>query len=339
MDNMKIIFQKAQELMESKTDFVFVTIIASSGSSPRGAGSRMLVLPDGNTIGTIGGGNVEYNAGIHACNILKEKTSALEQFKLYPAEAADLGMICGGNITVYYQYISHNNTDFHTLCSAITEDWDKTGNSWLILDITDEASWNAGFYNYKNCLKNLEIKNLKPLLGPKPLLMTLEGRKYYSEPLKHAGLVYVFGGGHVAQSLVPVLSHLNFQCIVFDDREKFANKDVFPDAYSCIVGDFEHISDMVNIKPDDYVCIMSRGHQYDYLIQKQLLKMPAAYMGVMGSRKKSAAIRKKLLNDGFTEEQIARFKTPIGLSIKAETPSEIAISIAGELIEIRADRQ
>lgn len=338
MDNMKEMFQKVKNLMEQKTNFVFVTVIASSGSSPRGAGSRMLVLPDGNTYGTIGGGNVEYTAGKYALEILKEKKSLTHGYKLHQNETADLGMICGGDVVVYFQYIPHDNHDFYKLCSKILEDWNQNKNSWLILDITDETAWNAGFFGSKSGLVNLELKDPKPLLSNKATQLTIEGRRYYSEPLKHAGNVYIFGGGHVAQSLVPVLAKLDFDCIVFDDREKFANSEVFPDAAGCIVGDFEHIPDYLTIEPEDYVCIMSRGHQYDYLIQKQMLKTPATYIGVMGSRRKSAAIREKLLNDGLTAEQIDRFTTPIGLAIKAETPSEIAISIAGQLILTRSER-
>lgn len=338
MNNIKTLFQKAKTFMEEKIDFVFVTIIASSGSSPRGAGSRMLVLPDGSTIGTIGGGNVEYTAGKHALKVLKEKTSLTEGYKLHQGEVADLGMICGGDVVIYFQYISHDNTEFFELCTLLLDDWEKNKDCWLILDITNEAAWNAGFYGSFSGLKNMDIKDPTPLLGTKALQVTINGRRYYSEPLLKAGLVYVFGGGHVAQELVPVLSHLDFRCVVFDDRKDFSNKNVFPDAYGCIVGDFEHILDKVQIEAEDYVCIMSRGHQYDYLIQKQILSTPASYIGVMGSRRKSAAIFEKLLNDGFTDEHLSRFTTPIGLNIKAETPAEIAISIAGQLIEERASR-
>lgn len=324
--------------MEKGTDFVLVTIIASSGSSPRRAGSRMLVLPDGTALGTIGGGSVEYQASQHAFQVLRKKISALKTYTLRPDEAADLGMICGGEVTVYFQYVSHDNTDFFYLCSELLKDWDKNRQSWLFLDITHETSWRAGFYGSSGTLCSLDIKDSSPLLKAKAVLTELDGHRYYCEPVQRAGAVYIFGGGHVAQSLVPVLSHLNFSCIVFDDRENFANPQVFPDADTCIVGDFEHISDYITIEPEDYVCIMSRAHQYDYLIQKQILDTPACYIGVMGSRRKSASIHEKLLQDGFTEEQLARFKTPIGLPIKAETPAEIAISIAGELIEIRANQ-
>lgn len=338
MDDIKLMFLKAKTLMDEKTDFVFVTIIASSGSSPRGAGSRMLVLPDGSSCGTIGGGNVEYLAQKHALRVLEEKTSHAKSYKLHPNEVADLGMICGGDVRVYFQYISHTNEAFFSLCCRLLEDWDKNRDSWLLLDITDETAWSAGFYGSFSGVCGLEVPDIEPLLKTNAVQTELNGRKYYSEPLQRAGFVYIFGGGHVAQSLVPLLSRLNFRCIVFDDREAFSNSKVFPDAFSCITGDFEKLLDLTDIGPEDYVCIMSRGHQYDYLIQKQVLCTRAHYIGVMGSRRKSAAIREKLLNDGFTEEQTARFKTPIGLSIKAETPAEIAVSIAGELIEIRAKR-
>lgn len=336
MDDMKIMFQKAKKLMEEKTDFVFVTIIASSGSSPRGVGSKMLVLPDGNTYGTIGGGNVEYLAGKYALEVLQKKTSAAKGYKLHPNEAADLGMICGGDVHVYFQYISYENESFFQLCRRLLEDWDKNKNSWLILDITDETAWEAGFYGSFSGLCGMAITDVTSLLKTNAVQTEQNNRRYYCEPIQRAGIVYIFGGGHVAQSLVPVLSRLNFPCIVFDDRKAFSNSDVFPDAVACITGDFEDLLTLTDIQPEDYVCIMSRGHQYDYLIQKQVLSTPARYIGVMGSRRKSAAIREKLLNDGFTEEQTTRFKTPIGLSIKAETPAEIAVSIAGELIEVRA---
>ena len=84
---------------------------------------------------------------------------------------------------------------------------------------------------------------------------------------------------------------------------------------------------------------MTRGHQSDYILQQQMLQTDAHYIGVMGSRKKSAAIRQKLLDDGFTGTQIDRITTPIGLSILAETPAEIAVSIAAQLLMIRAQKK
>lgn len=336
MKTMKELFETARKSMEKKQDLVFVTTISSSGSSPRGAGSKMLVLENGTSYGTIGGGNVEYVSIQHAREVLKQKQSCTRGFALHPDQVADLGMICGGDVVIFFQYISWENQDFYDLCTRILKSWDKNENTWLIFDITEETVWKAGLYEEQEGLTGLGISDPSPLLQTKAVQKVLDGRKYYCEPLVQKGRVYIFGGGHVAQALVPVLARLEFRCVVFDDREAFSSPQVFPEAEQCILGDFNRISDYLSIQPQDYVCIMSRGHQYDYLIQKQILTTPAYYIGVMGSRKKKEVIRQKLLADGFFPEDISRITTPIGLDILAETPEEIAVSIAGQLIAERA---
>lgn len=336
MKTMKELLETARKSMEKKQDLVFVTTISSSGSSPRGAGSKMLVLENGTSYGTIGGGNVEYVSIQHAREVLKQKQSCTRGFALHPDQVADLGMICGGDVVIFFQYISWENQDFYDLCTRILKSWDKNENTWLIFDITEETVWKAGLYEEQEGLTGLGISDPSPLLQTKAVQKVLDGRKYYCEPLVQKGRVYIFGGGHVAQALVPVLARLEFRCVVFDDREAFSNPQVFPEAEQCILGDFNRISDYLSIQPQDYVCIMSRGHQYDYLIQKQILTTPAYYIGVMGSRKKKEVIRQKLLADGFSQEDISRITTPIGLDILAETPEEIAVSIAGQLIAERA---
>ena len=181
--------------------------------------------------------------------------------------------------------------------------------------------------------------DIEPLTQAKAVQTSVSGRKYYSEPLQRAGTVYVFGGGHVAQELVPVIAHVGFKCVVYDDRPEFANSRLFPDAVNTIVGDFTSVFDKVTIREQDYVVIMTRGHQCDYDVQKQVLKTPAHYIGVMGSRQKLMTLAGKLQAEGFTDQDIERFYSPIGLAILAETPAEIAISVAGELIMVRARRE
>ena len=264
------LYNIARKLMEANTDFMFVQITKSSGSAPRKAGACMLVLPDGKTIGTVGGGSIEYTASLDAITAFNEQKSFTKDYDLSNKKAAEFGMICGGHVTLDFHFISSKDTDFYEYLLAESE--------------------------------------------------------------KHESTVYIFGGGHVAQELVPVLAHLDFSCVVFDDRPEFSNKEVFPDASQCIVGDFESITDFLDIQEKDFVCIMTRGHQFDYLVQKQILQTNAHYIGVMGSRKKTQIIHEKLLADGFREADLSRLKSPIGLEIKAETPAEIAISIAAELI-------
>lgn len=176
------------------------------------------------------------------------------------------------------------------------------------------------------------------LFGSQAVISRENDHFYYVEPLVQSGTAYVFGGGHVAQELVPVLKKVGFRCVIMDDREMFANRQVFPDADQVIVGDMERIGDYVSIRPQDYVCVMTRGHQFDYYVQKQALALKPCYLGVMGSKNKIRVVTERLLEDGFSNEEIKACHMPIGLGIHAETPQEIAVSVAAEMISVRAER-
>ena len=158
----------------------------------------------------------------------------------------------------------------------------------------------------------------------------------YVEPLCHAGSVYIFGGGHVGRALVPVLATVGFRVVMYDNREELAKKENYPMASEVIFGSFSDISGKVALTANDYAVVMTPGHQADYEILSQVLKSSATYIGCIGSRTKVAKTRERLKGDGYTEEDIARVHAPIGLPILAETPEEIAISIAAEMIEHRA---
>ena len=160
--------------------------------------------------------------------------------------------------------------------------------------------------------------------------------KVYREEIVSPEKVFIFGGGHVAQQLVPILARCDFNCVVIEDRKEYAVPDIFENKCDIILVEEGMISQNIpNITENDYVCIMTRGHKDDYMIQTEVLKTKARYIGVIGSRRKVAAVREKLLSDGFRENDINRITSPIGIDIKSETPAEIAVSIAAQLIFCR----
>lgn len=343
---MKDLFRILRENLEQGNEGVLVTIIASSGSTPRGAGSRMLVTREGIVCGTVGGGAVEHQAEMTARKVLETKNSHIKSFNLTRNQVADIGMVCGGDVTVYFQYVSPEDRKTVALVRKMEQAFQTDEDSWLVLDITDETCWKMGFYHGEDQMEDGEEgfltllrKQPEKVFGGSVLQIEAEGRKFYVEPLVRAETVYIFGGGHVAQELVPLLSHVGFSCVVMDDRKEFANPEVFPDARKTIVGDMEKIEEYLHITHRDFVCIMTRGHQFDYYVQKQALAARPAYIGVMGSRNKIKVVTEKLLSDGFTREEIEQCHMPIGTPILADTPAEIAVSIAGELIRTRAERR
>ncbi len=311
-------------------DLVLVTVVASSGATPRGAGARMLIGPQGRIAGTIGGGAVEYRSEQIAREVLSERKSLNHHFSLTKDDVQNLGMICGGNVTVFFHFLPAGDPAAIALAEEAEERFARGQDFWLVSDLS------AG-----GCLRLADKSDavLAPHLARHPQRIQADGKDLYIEQISSSGKVYIFGGGHVAQELVPVLAHVGFTCVVMDDREEFAKPELFPGAKQVILGDFRRVGDFLAIGEEDYVCVMTRGHAFDTLVQAQVLKCAPCYCGVIGSRHKAAGVRKVLAQEyGLSDAELDRVTTPIGLDIKGETPAEIAISIAAQMILVRAER-
>lgn len=336
---MKNLFQLLHAALAQNQDAVLVTVVASSGSTPRGAGARMLITKDGRIAGTIGGGAVEYRSEQLAETVLQQKSSRMEYFRLRKNQVQDLGMICGGDVTIYFQYIPANDPQTLSLTEHISSLYARGEQSWLITDITQGHSGGLAVYGKESGLAGMEVPaDVISRLGSKPFQTQSGQNQYYCEKLIQAGIVYIFGGGHVAQALVPALSAVDFCCKVLEDREDFCRKELFPQAAETLLIDNSRISDFITIRQDDYVVIMTRGHKDDTLIQAQALRTPAHYIGVIGSARKTAGVFAVLRDQGFTDQDLSRITSPIGLDILSETPAEIAVSITAQLIQVRARR-
>lgn len=156
------------------------------------------------------------------------------------------------------------------------------------------------------------------------------------EPINMKERVVIFGAGHCAQALASLLTNLNFQIIIYDNREEWLKADLFPENTTFINADFSNISPNILIKNSDYLIVMTYGHEFDSLVTEQLIDLEWKYLGVMGSKSKADELKDYLkLNHAL--EVVNKIHCPIGLAIKSHTPYEIAVSIAGELIKVKAN--
>ena len=335
---MKQMLHIMEEKLSSGEALVLVTVTASSGATPRGAGARMLVGKNGRICGTIGGGAVEYRSEQIALQVLEKKVSGQQDFSLTRDDVQNLGMICGGDVNVFFHYIPEGDADTLELTRKALELFETGDAFWLLSDIGNGGK--LSLYTKKDGTFGPEVPTwVLSQLPRQPKLLKQEGESWCVEQVGGSGRVYIFGCGHVSQELEPVLTHVGFRCVVMDDREEFAKRELFPTAEEVKLIDFSRIADSVNIGKEDYVCVMTRGHAFDTVIQAQVLKCRPAYVGVIGSKKKAAGVRKILQEEyGLSEEELNIVTTPIGMDIDAETPAEIAISIAGQMIQVRARR-
>lgn len=270
------VLEKASAMLKNNIDLELVEIIESSGfGTPRKEGAFMFVDETGKSIGTVGGGNYEYQCTLYAKKLLLEKKSGEKKYELNQEATENIGMVCGGNSTTKFTYLTN-----------------------------DEKS--------HNIIEELKKKS------------------------KSKNIVYIFGGGHVSTELKKILKYVGFEYVVWDDRTDFANNERFPDAKEVICASYENVLEKIKITKNDFVVVMTRGHAFDYMVEKQVLKSDAFYIGVIGSNNKNKTIKEKLLSDGYTEEELKRVCVPIGFQIAGETPEEIAISITSEIIMYRS---
>lgn len=160
-----------------------------------------------------------------------------------------------------------------------------------------------------------------------------------SAELPAEGRVVIFGGGHITLPLVPILKSVGFQVAIMDNEPDRVSAERFPTADELICGDFLHINDYVTLGDDDYAVIMTNGHEFDYEVQAQVLRCPTAYVGVLGHHLKFPEIHDRLREEGISQEALDAIHAPIGVPIRSNTSEEIAVSIAAQLIDCRAENR
>jgi xanthine dehydrogenase accessory factor len=145
----------------------------------------------------------------------------------------------------------------------------------------------------------------------------------------------ILGGGHIAVPLANIGYLLGYQVTVVDDRPDFVSPERFTGVYKSICCSFDDIENILSLGPASNVVIVTRGHMHDLDCLRKVIKYPVAYLGMIGSRRKIKMIRQHLLEDGVNMEKIEKVRMPVGLDIGAQTPAEIAVCIAAEMIKDR----
>lgn len=170
---------------------------------------------------------------------------------------------------------------------------------------------------------------------PQSGIYEIEGQKFFIEHLKRQAHLVICGGGHVSQQVIELAGKVGFHVTVLEDRPYFADRAREAGADLVLCDAFEKSLQGIAGTPDTNFLVVTRGHRFDRACLEQILKKPYAYVGMMASRGRSALLKKQMAEDGFDRKALDEMHTPVGLSIHAETPEEIAVSIVAELIQIK----
>ena len=257
MDDQRAVYEAIIKATDEGIPSALVTILSTTGSMPRHAGSKMLVYEYGTIVGTIGGGAMESRVIEIAKQVIETGEATTETYTLNSIEDGDAG-ICGGTATLFI------------------------------------------------------------------------------EPIKLQPTLLIVGGGHVGKALAELAQWLNYRVLLSDDRVEFCNSDYVAGLSGYIVCKPHDIVEQVKITQHTYIAAVTRGLPIDEKLIPALLDTPAAYIGLIGSRRRWAITANKLKDDfGITQAQLQRIHAPIGLELEAETPKEIALSIMAEITMLR----
>ncbi len=346
------VFTEALSLVQQGKTAALSTIVSSKGSLPMSKKAKMLVRPDGKIVGTVGGGCLEADVWAEARHVMETGIPSLQKFILTEKHAGENGLNCGGNVEVFTEPLLPGVAD--EMLSAIVKVHAARTSAVLATRVLGGAFQNLpnkllvypdgrtlgslGFAGADACVLE-EVKGLEAI--PEQFLKVIdwsEGDRAFQiflESICPEPTLYLFGGGHVSLAIAQIAQMVGFRIVVIDDRPAFANKERFPMASETLTLDMETAFEHLEIDDLSYVVAVTRGHQHDKPVVAQAVKTAAAYIGMIGSRRKIALMWRQLEAEGIPREVLNRVHAPIGLDIGADTPEEIAVSIVSELICMR----
>lgn len=362
-----LLYKRWLEMLENEEGFALVTVIRAKGSTPRGAGTKMLVDGMGRAIGTIGGGCPEAEAWQEAKLIAANGGYCLLDINL--ANSGDIikdggeAMICGGRLQVFIEHVAPLSEKSRLLRASVEAVYRRGAKD--IVNIVclgyedgdeDEETFPAAGTRFMfspaeglsgGRINEPDYADLKSRLadiasetadsgGCREVKIECKGRgaEFFVEALKPCRRFYIAGAGHVSRPLSAVANMCGFAVYVNDDRPEYADPKLFADGVSISSGPFKEYFDPERLALDEScaVVLVTRGHKHDEECLRALIGCRVGYLGMIGSQRRTILIRERLLRDGVDPEWLAKVHAPIGLDIGGETPEEIAVAIMAEVI-------
>ena len=341
--------------MGKNNSLSLATIVETTGSSPQIPGASAVFSSAGLLLGTLGGGILEAHSQKMAQNAIKDENSMLVEFDLTSDSLSDDEAICGGRVKIL---IDSSPKRFKKVFQDLFTSQKKRIPGVLATHIGKAPDGKTQIQRYwidRDHMSSLDSK-LNQLLSSdtlldvlsrnQPELLRLEQSLFsepklenyvFLEPVYPRPQLVIAGAGHIGQAVAHLGSLLYFDTTVIDDRPEYANAERFPEADHILVGDIGQIIKGLSLSSDTYVVIVTRGHRHDAEVLKNCISSSAAYVGMIGSRRKIALLKEGFLKQGWaSQEELERIHAPIGLAINSKTVEEIAVSIAAELVLVRS---
>ena len=346
---MKEVIRGAVETLRDGRPCVLATVVRTKGSTPQKAGAMLLVRDDGSGLGTLGGGCVEGDIWFAAQEMLRQEGGPeFKDYYLNEDIAARDGLVCGGTMYFYLEPLRRID-DFLPLGDEILEAYD--GGEPVSLATVVNNPRRPELLGAKLLLRadgTVSGTLGSPALDEPALAtarriadigntesITAEGAEIFVEGFTTPPTLVMVGGGHVGKATAYLAHLLGYRVYVVDDRPEFSNKERFPYAEQVVVAPYQQWAEHLSINVNSFLVVATRGHRFDDMALESALKTRARYIGLLGSRRKTLMIYRRLMEQGIAKERIREVYAPVGLNIGALTPEELAVSIMSEIIMVR----
>jgi xanthine dehydrogenase accessory factor len=318
------------------------------GSAPRQHGASLLATPSGKLAGSVSGGCVESAAAQEIAAVIADGKPKQVTFGVSNARAWEVGLACGGTIQLLVQpevpsvvlsaARSEGGVVVATVLEAAGVEHGRSPHAVIRSNRTVEhAGWPSWLVSavVEPGLDGLrrETSGTLDLTSPEGQAVSVFLESYPRRPT-----LLIFGGVHIAMAMVPQAKVLGFRTVVVDGRAAFLTRDRVPDADELILAWPDEACDRVGLDDSTYVCILTHDPKFDEPATDRALGSPARYIGAIGAKKTAQARRERLERAGFSPEQIARVRGPIGLDLGGRAPAEIALSVLAEMTAVRYRR-
>lgn len=337
------------ERIERGCAFAIAVVMKSEGSTPRAAGTMALIDERGNISGTIGGGQLEAEAQRRGADAIGSRIPVAFDFAYHGVSAAKRDPICGGQMRVLILPVEpRHHAAFHAADEARLRR--ERGALLFRLQYSAEPQVSVEFAPENGRTGHSEFPDEKII---RAAILRGQAELVNSNPAESASLsealvlplippprLLIFGGGHVGQAMARQASLLGFDITVIDDRPEFTAPERFPRGVATRCAPMDDEAARIAMDEDTFVAIVTRGHPQDAAVLARCLHRPTAYLGMIGSRRKVALVRREFIESGrATAEEFDRVHAPIGLDLGAETVPEIAVSIMAQIVAVRRKRR
>jgi xanthine dehydrogenase accessory factor len=338
---MRDILPELTQWTSEQEPIAVATVIQTWGSSPRRAGAKMALTPDGKITGSVSGGCVEgavFEAGV---DVLQADRPQLLHFGVADETAWEVGLACGGSIDIFVKPL--DTEFFNALHSVLSSDHaavsatvvrgadELLGREMLVRD----DGTVTGSIDPSLDLQVLDLANEILAQGESRRVKLNEDTEIFLEAILPPPTLIAVGGVHITIALMALAKTLGYRTVVVDPRSAFGNETRFPNVDQLIQAWPQEAFDRLPITRSTAIAMLTHDPKLDDPALKIALPSQAFYVGALGSKTTQAKRRQRLLDEGLTEEQLDRLHGPIGLNIGAGTPEEIAMSIMAEIVAAR----